>query len=185
MGGPDEAVIVSWIDYLGFGRGNLANSGGGGLTAPLTTINGEITGATDGVNITFTLSTAPAAPGSMVVFVNGVYQVQGTDYIIFGTAIVFSVPPSLNAEIVAILSSNSGGGGITGGSFSQAFSNQSSVTILGATHQLGTANIVVAVYDNNVPANQIQANNISVNFTTYDVVVSFFTNQSGTVVLVG
>ena len=105
FGGPDEAVIVSWIDYLGFGRGNLAGSNvGANFSPPLSTFNGTITGTIDGVNLFFATTAVAANPQNINLYVNGIYQVQGLDYTLAGTnsqTIVFVVPPPLNAVISA------------------------------------------------------------------------------------
>ena len=71
----------------------------------------------------------------------------------------------------------------TNGSYSSSFVSQTTVTIPGALHQLGTANLLVGCYDNSTPNVRVQTNNVSVNTTTYDVTVTFSTPQSGRCVL--
>lgn len=77
-----------------------------------------------------------------------------------------------------------GGSGGAAGSYSQAFTAQTSVTITGATHGLGTGNFVVGVIDNASPANVIEGAKATIDQTTFDVVVTFNTAQTGTIVLV-
>ena len=105
QGGPDQVNILSWIDYLGFGRGNLAGSNvGANFSPPLSTFNGTITGTIDGVNLFFATTAVAANPQNINLYVNGIYQVQGLDYTLAGTnsqTIVFVVPPPLNAVISA------------------------------------------------------------------------------------
>lgn len=48
-------------------------------------------GTLDGTNKTFTLATAPAGP--LLLFLNGVEQLEGTDYTLSGTAITYTVAP--------------------------------------------------------------------------------------------
>lgn len=60
------------------------------------------TGAVDGVNDAFTLSTAPSYNSSLQVFLNGLIQRQGIDYTISGTTITFTTAPSLGQRVYAI-----------------------------------------------------------------------------------
>ena len=56
---------------------------------------GEIpSGVKDGSNLTFTTTNTPSPPGSMMLFVNGVYYTQGadSDYAISGKTITFNTP---------------------------------------------------------------------------------------------
>ena len=69
--------------------------------------------------------------------------------------------------------------------YGSPFTSQTSVTISGATHGLGTKYLVVQVYDNASPAHMIQPGGITVDPTSFDVVVTFGVSQSGTVVLCG
>src|SRR4030095_3963921 len=66
----------------------------------------------------------------------------------------------------------------------QAFTNTLGVTIPGATHGLGTADLLVQCYDAQTPRHPLTAA-WSVDATTYDVVVSFQQMQTGRVVLMG
>jgi hypothetical protein len=69
--------------------------------------------------------------------------------------------------------------------YSVSFTAQTSVVILGGTHNLGTANLLVQCYDNSSPPLEIEADHVSVNPTTYDVTVYFAVAQTGTCVLNG
>lgn len=77
-----------------------------------------------------------------------------------------------------------GGSGGAAGSFAQAFASQTSVTITGATHGLGTANMVVEVYDGASPAARVRPAKVTIDASTFAVVVTFNNSQSGTIVLV-
>lgn len=84
----------------------LLPSGGGGsgdTVQTLSTTQGTITGAFDGVNKSFTLDTAPDTPTDLMVFLNGIYQVQGTDYTLAGSVVSLTVTPDPGGELVAII----------------------------------------------------------------------------------
>lgn len=70
-------------------------------------------------------------------------------------------------------------------SFVVAFVGVTSVTILGATHQLATADLSVTIWDTSSPRAFIEAGSITVDQTTFDVVISFVVTQSGRIVLMG
>ena len=63
------------------------------------------------------------------------------------------------------------------------FTNETSFTVLGTEHSLGTKNLIVQLYDNNDPAHALLAD-ISIDATTFDVTVSFVEAQSGYIVIV-
>ena len=65
------------------------------------------------------------------------------------------------------------------------FTGQTTVTTAGSAHQLGTANLIVACYDNSTPANMIEPSTISVDATSFDVTVRFPVAQSGSCVING
>ena len=95
--------IVSWIDQTGTGQGNLASGASriGNFSPPLSSPSG-ITGTINGSNLTFVFTQVPVNPGSILLFLNGVYQVQGIDYTISGTTFLMAQPPPPNAILVAI-----------------------------------------------------------------------------------
>jgi hypothetical protein len=74
-------------------------------------------------------------------------------------------------------------GGIGTGTYSTNFASVTSVTVPGTTHQLGTAKLIVGLYDNGSPASVVEPDSVMINPTTYDVLVKFATPQSGTIVL--
>jgi uncharacterized protein YdbL (DUF1318 family) len=65
------------------------------------------------------------------------------------------------------------------GSYSSSFASQTTVSIPGTVHQLGTANLLVACYDTSTPPQQVLPNSVSVNQSTYDVTITFLVPQSG------
>jgi hypothetical protein len=73
--------------------------------------------------------------------------------------------------------------GIGTGTYSTTFASVTSVTVPGTTHQLGTAKLIVEVYDNGNPALLVEPDSVLINPTTYDVLVKFATPQSGTLVI--
>ena len=64
------------------------------------------------------------------------------------------------------------------------FTNQTTVSIAGTTHQLGTQALLYQVYDAAAPANPVRPDRVSVHPTTYTVTLEFLQPQSGSVVLV-
>lgn len=77
----------------------------------------------------------------------------------------------------------SAGGG--GPNFGTTFTSQTSVTIPGSTHDLGTKNLIVECYDDASPANLIHPASITVDGTTDNVTVGFASAQSGYCVVNG
>ena len=65
----------------------------------------------------------------------------------------------------------------------QAFTSQTTVTVLGSTHGLASANLLHQVYDDSAQPVLIEAGSLSVHPTTFDVVLTFAVPQSGTLVL--
>jgi len=67
--------------------------------------------------------------------------------------------------------------------YSLAFTSATTVVVPGTSHKLGTANLVVEVYDNRTPAWRVEPDYILIDPVTYDVTVDFETAQSGRVVI--
>ena len=85
--------------------------------------------------------------------------------------------------IITAASSGSPSGTI---SYATSFTNETTVTITGATHGLGTADLITAVYDSSTGTrNLIIPNSVSVDTSTYDVTITFGSSQSGRIVLIG
>jgi hypothetical protein len=72
-----------------------------------------------------------------------------------------------------------GGGGGGGPNYGTSFTTQTSVTILGSAHNLGTKNLLVECYDTASPANRIEPASYTVDGSTFNVVVNFTASQSG------
>jgi hypothetical protein len=71
-----------------------------------------------------------------------------------------------------------------GGSYAVSFTAQTTVTVPGLVHQLGSANLLVGCYDTTTsPYLRVQPNTVSVNGSNYDVVVTFSLAQTGRCVL--
>ncbi|MDQ6706195.1 MAG: hypothetical protein M3Z85_09520 [Acidobacteriota bacterium] len=77
----------------------------------------------------------------------------------------------------------SGGAAIP--NYAKPFNAAATVTMLGAEHGLGTANLVVSCYDNATPASAIEADSVKVHPATFDVTVTFAQAQSGKCVVNG
>lgn len=69
--------------------------------------------------------------------------------------------------------------------YAAAFSGQTTLTILGSSHGLGTANLVVICYDGSTPAQVVEPNTVTVDPTTFNVTVTFVAAQSGSCVVNG
>lgn len=65
------------------------------------------------------------------------------------------------------------------------FTAQTTVTILGTTHQLGSNDLIVECYDNSSPPQRVEADHVQINPTTYDVTIVFSTPQTGYCVVNG
>lgn len=84
-------------------------------------------------------------------------------------------------SVAARLQQFAPGGGSTPALF--PFISRTSVIIPGTTHRLGSATLLVQVYDNQIPANAIVPEEVKIDRYTYDVTVTFATPTSGTVTL--
>jgi hypothetical protein len=71
------------------------------------------------------------------------------------------------------------------GNYAQAFTGQTSVTVAGSAHALRTSNLIVQVYDAAAQPALVQPGSVTIAQDTYDVVVTFRQNQSGTIVVNG
>ena len=66
----------------------------------------------------------------------------------------------------------------------QPFTAATTVSVLGTTHQLGTADLLFKVYDNGTPyQTAMEPGSLTVHPTTHDVLMTFATPQSGVLVL--
>jgi hypothetical protein len=71
------------------------------------------------------------------------------------------------------------------GNAGYVFVSQTSVTIPGTVHLFGTANLIVNCFDTETPPQQVEADKIQINPTTYNVTINFATAQSGYCVVNG
>jgi hypothetical protein len=67
----------------------------------------------------------------------------------------------------------------------KSFAGVSSVTVLGTEHATATTSLFVQVYDTSTPMRRVIPDRITVDPTSFNVVVTFLDNQSGTVVVSG
>jgi hypothetical protein len=65
------------------------------------------------------------------------------------------------------------------------FTSQTSISVPGATHGLGTSNLLVQCYDNATPANLVEPSLITVDPNSYNVTVVFATAETGRCVING
>jgi hypothetical protein len=66
-----------------------------------------------------------------------------------------------------------------GTNYSQSFTGQTTVTLAGSAHGLGTTSLLVDCYDTSIPAVRLTPTSVTVHPTTYDVRVTFAAPQSG------
>jgi len=66
-----------------------------------------------------------------------------------------------------------------------SFTSATTVTVTGATHGYQTAALTVTFQDNSTPRNVIYPNTLTINPTTYDVVATFSTPQTGFAIVNG
>ena len=67
--------------------------------------------------------------------------------------------------------------------YAAAFNSQTSITITGATHNLGTCDVQVAVFDTATPSQRVEPDKVTCNTATKDVVIAFAVSQSGRYVI--
>jgi hypothetical protein len=67
--------------------------------------------------------------------------------------------------------------------FAQAFTSQTTVTVLGSAHGLASPHLLYNVYDTSAEPEIIQPGGVTVHPTTFDVALTFAAPQSGTLVL--
>jgi hypothetical protein len=67
--------------------------------------------------------------------------------------------------------------------YSTGFTSQTTVTVTGATHALGRADLTVTVWDSSSPRKRIEPASVTVNSSTFDVVATFAVAQTGTIVI--
>lgn len=77
-----------------------------------------------------------------------------------------------------------GGGSGGGSSYASSFTGQTSYTVAGSVHGLGTADLTTAVYDSATGTRtQIVPDSVQINSTTFDVTFNFVESQDGRVVI--
>ena len=103
-----------------------------------------------------------------------------------GTACTENQIPKANATGgIVCATDETGGGAGADENYQESFTSQTSVTATGAEHGFGHEKLVVAVYDNASPKKLIQPASVTINTSTFDVVVTFAVAQSGTLVIAG
>lgn len=112
----DVAVIGSYMDFWEHMGG--AAGGGGALGGALVATSGGAqsqagspvpnfsddetpSGTINGTNTSFTLANPPSPAASLLLFINGVLQIQGTDYTLSGSTITMSNAPTTGSVLNA------------------------------------------------------------------------------------
>lgn len=139
---------------------------------------------------TFTAVTSVSIPGTShslgtALLFASVYLLAGGEEILTGSAAV-TIHPGTYDVVVTFSTPQSGRITLSaaGPRYSTTFTSQTSVTVLGATHGLGIAALLYQLYDAATPRRMIEPNSLTVDQSTYDVVVTFNVPQSGTLLLV-
>jgi hypothetical protein len=85
---PTDGQVLTWVAANNDWEPKPGGSGGG------TAVTQEVpTGTINGTNTTFTLSAAPSPASSLLLFLNGVEQLPGTDYTLSGSTITYINAP--------------------------------------------------------------------------------------------
>lgn len=71
------------------------------------------------------------------------------------------------------------------GNSSYAFNSQMSITIPGTVHRFGTANLIAECYDGAAPPKRVEPDTVQISQSSYDVMITFSTTQSGYCVVNG
>jgi len=102
---PTDGQVLTWVAADGkWEPQNPTGDGGAGTW--------EVPGgALNGTNKTFTLSAAPSPPNALLLFLNGVEQLAGTDYTLSGSTITYVNTPKSNDWHIAYYGTGGGGGG--------------------------------------------------------------------------
>lgn len=92
-----QSAIVKILEIA-----SSASSGGGGGGLPGVMTQEIPAGAIDGLNTSFTITTAPLGAGYFTLYLNGIYQRVGTDYTRVGTTITMLTAPALGQTLDAV-----------------------------------------------------------------------------------
>ena len=82
-----------------------------------------------------------------------------------------------------IVNGTGGGTGAAATKYTANFTGQTSITILGATHGIGSCDVLVSIQDTSSPTKRVRPDEITCDSSTYDVVVTFAVAQSGRLVI--
>jgi hypothetical protein len=139
--------------------------------------------------VSFTNQTTVNIPGSTHTLGTAdllvrVYTVSGNQNIL--TQVPVSIAPATADVTVTFVTPASGTIIVSaaGPRFVATFTSTTTVSVPGATHGLGTAALLFAVYDNASPRQSLLPNTITVDPNTYDVVMTFVTPTSGRLIIV-
>jgi len=139
--------------------------------------------------VSFTNQTTVSIPGTTHALGTAdllvrVYTVSGTQNIL--TQVPVSIAPATADVTVTFVTPASGTVIVSGAGprFVATYTNTTTVSVAGATHGLGTAALLFAVYDNASPRQSLLPNTITVDPNTFNVVMTFLTPTSGRLLIV-
>lgn len=141
--------------------------------------------------VTFTNATSVAIPGSahnvgQAALLWQLYDAQIPAHAIDPGSVTVQVDPLTYDVFLTFVTPMSGmiALGATSPLYLAPFTNTTTVSVLGTTHQLGTADLLFQVYDNGSPRRTaMEPGSLTVHPTTRDVLMTFTTPQSGLLVL--
>lgn len=139
--------------------------------------------------VSFTNTTTVSIPGTTHLLgtpdlLVRVYSLSGTQNVL--TQAPVSIAPGTADVTVSFVTAASGMVIVSaaGPRFVATFTSATTVTVTGATHGLGTAALLFAVYDNASPRQSVLPNTITVDPNTLDVVMTLLSPTSGRLILV-
>lgn len=189
------------------GSGKIAaNVDAGGVSAKTTNFTAAITDCGTEFTVsnagaqTATLPASSATVGCWLEFQNigaGTWTISRNGHTIDGAAADISITATQGVKVKSdgtnwvtqrgIGSASGGGGGGGGGTqnYGVTFSAQTTVTVTGATHLLATKNLIVNCFDNAAPAAILLPQKVTVDGSTFDVVITFAVSATGYCVING
>jgi hypothetical protein len=147
---------------------------GTNTTATMTVGAGAVFQANSATR-TAPMKSGTAAPGTCTI----------GDYFYDSDATVGQNTYACTSTNVWTLQGDGAGGGAGIANYETSFSAQTSVTITGATHGFAHRKILIEVYDNSTPRQRIVPSLVTVDSSSFDVVVTFSGSTTGLIMLNG
>ena len=167
---PSTGQVLGWDGTQWSPQTPSSGSGGGGANAVLTTVGNTYSAgakqtfvpslATSGINVApGNLPTNPAA---------GDISIDSTD------SNKLKVWDGAQWNTLVSLTN-----------YVTTFTGQTTVTVNGTTHRLGTANLLAECYDSSTPAQRVEPDRVNIDPLTFNVTIVFASAQTGSCVITG